>query len=234
MSLPKSKMISASKALLALAAKAKYNNDDSCRAIQNQTVTVNVQQHPNITTNTTNTASPASIITNTKPNDRKPDEVSTFNESNIENHTEEIPIIERDVNLDLEPSASNSVEAITKDYYEELDNLHSIVNNYETVAKALLLIIELLQSNPLKLNKIIIPTEPAFKELIMVLTGADDVEIRYSEDIACGISSRKYRVIEDIIVVKDQEPKSLKYAHPDVIRLFDKFNISIKMLAKHG
>ena len=140
MSLPKSKMISASKALLALAAKAKYNNDDSCRAIQNQTVTVNVQQHPNITTNTTNTASPASIITNTKPNDRKPDEVSTFNESNIENHTEEIPIIERDVNLDLEPSASNSVEAITKDYYEELDNLHSIVNNYETVAKALLLI----------------------------------------------------------------------------------------------
>ena len=33
MSLPKSKMISASKALLALAAKAKYNNDDSWSVI---------------------------------------------------------------------------------------------------------------------------------------------------------------------------------------------------------
>ena len=106
------------------------------------------------------------------------------------------------------------------------------MNNYEAVAKALILIIELLQSNPLKLNKIIIPTEPAFKELIMVLTGADDVEIRYSEDIACGISSKKYRVIEDIIVVHKQEPKSLKYSHPDIIRLFDRFNISIRMIAK--
>ena len=107
-----------------------------------------------------------------------------------------------------------------------------IVNNYEAVAKALILIIELLQSNPLKLNKIIVPTEPAFKELIMVLTGADDVEIRYSEDIACGITSKKYRVIEDIIVIKSQEPKSLKYSHPDIIRLFDRFNISIRMIAK--
>ena len=68
--------------------------------------------------------------------------------------------------------------------------------------------------------------------LILVLTGVDDVEIRYSEDIACGISSKKYRVIEDIIVIKHQEPKSLKYSYPDVIRLFDKFNISIKMIAK--
>ena len=121
---------------------------------------------------------------------------------------------------------------IDEDFYEELDNLHTIVNNYETVAKALILIIELLQSNPLKLNKIIVPTEPAFKELIMVLTNADDVEIRYSEDIACGISSKKYRVIEDIIVIKSQEPKSLKYSHPDIIRLFDRFNISIRMIAK--
>ena len=120
---------------------------------------------------------------------------------------------------------------IDEDFYEELDSLHAIVNNYETVAKALILIIELLQSNPLKLNKIIVPTEPAFKELILVLTGADDVEIRYSEDIACGISSKKYRVIEDIIVVHNQEPKYLKYSHPDIIRLFDRFNISLKMIA---
>ena len=239
MSLPKSKMISASKALLALA-KAKYNNDDSCRAIQNQTVTVNVQQHPTVTA----TSTPASVITNTQP--RTTHQPSSFSIGHQEPSVEEpnvVPIVERDVTLDDEPNdlridTTTPVEPIvdttSKDYYEELDNLHSLVNNYETVAKALLLVIELLQSNPLKLNKIIIPTEPAFKELIMVLTGADDVEIRYSEDIACGISSRKYRVIEDIIVVKDQEPKSLKYAHPDVIRLFDKFNISIKMLAKHG
>ena len=224
MSLPKSKMITASRAIMALAAKGKYHVDDSCRAIQNQTVTVNVQQHPTVTA----TSTPASVITNTNP--RTPiqePQPSSFQEPAIE----EPPIIERDIVLEPE-QPDVTTDTTTKDFYEELDNLHTIVNNYEAVAKALILIIELLQSNPLQLNKIIVPTEPAFKELIMVLTGADDVEIRYSEDIACGITSRKYKVIEDIIVIKNQEPKSLKYSHPDIIRLFDRFNISIRMIAK--
>ena len=217
-------MITASRAIMALAAKGKYHVDDSCRAIQNQTVTVNVQQHPTVTA----TSTPASVITNTNP--RTPiqePQPSSFQEPAIE----EPPIIERDIVLEPE-QPDVTTDTTTKDFYEELDNLHTIVNNYEAVAKALILIIELLQSNPLKLNKIIVPTEPAFKELITVLTGADDVEIRYSEDIACGISSKKYRVIEDIIVIKNQEPKSLKYSHPDIIRLFDRFNISIRMIAK--
>ena len=223
MSLPKSKMITASRAIMALAAKGKYHVDDSCRAIQNQTVTVNVQQHPTVTA----TSSPASVITNTNPRSSVQDpQPSSFQEP-----VEEPPIIERDIVLEPE-QPDVTTDTTTKDFYEELDNLHMIVNNYEAVAKALILIIELLQSNPLKLNKIIVPTEPAFKELIMVLTGADDVEIRYSEDIACGITSKKYRVIEDIIVIKNQEPKSLKYSHPDIIRLFDRFNISVRMIAK--
>jgi hypothetical protein len=224
-------MISASKAIMALAAKGKYQMDESCRAIQNQTVTVNVQQHPATTVTTTST--PASVITNTNPH--TPITPSSFQEPVNEEpvgHCNGV-VVERDIVL--EPAIGVNEEPVsdiaTKDFYEELDNLHAIVNNYETVAKALILIIELLQSNPLKLNKIIVPTEPAFKELILVLTGADDVEIRYSEDIACGISSKKYRVIEDIIVVHNQEPKSLKYSHPDIIRLFDRFNISLKMIA---
>jgi hypothetical protein len=221
-------MISASKAIMAIAAKGKYHVDDSCRAIQNQTVTVNVQQHPTVTANTTPASAITNIGTTPKTIDRKPD-VEPINDEPI--------VTERDIGTSLvlepEPTIDTTVDTPeSKDFYEELDNLHTIVNNYETVAKALILIIELLQSNPLKLNKIIVPTEPAFKELILVLTGAEDVEIRYSEDIACGISSKKYRVIEDIIVVKNQEPKSLKYSYPDVIRLFDKFNISIKTIAK--
>ena len=216
-------MITASRAIMALAAKGKYHVDDSCRAIQNQTVTVNVQQHPTVTA----TSSPASVITNTNP--RTP--VQEPQPSSFQEPVEEPPVIERDIVLEPE-QPDVTTDTTTKDFYEELDNLHMIVNNYEAVAKALILIIELLQSNPLKLNKIIVPTEPAFKELIMVLTSADDVELRYSEDIACGISSKKYRVIEDIIVIKNQEPKSLKYSHPDIIRLFDRFNISIRMIAK--
>jgi hypothetical protein len=117
-------------------------------------------------------------------------------------------------------------------FYEELETLHAMVSNYETVSKALILIIELYMSNPLVINKIIVPTEDVFSELIKVLTGADDIEVRYTEEVGCTLGSKKYKLVEDIIVIKSTEPKSLKYSHPDVIRLFDRFNISVKMLAK--
>ena len=238
MSIPKSKMISASKAIMAIAARAKYNADDSVRAIQNQTVKVNVQQHP--------TVSPATVINTTsshRPAITPEPPVSSFPE-----------VIERDIKLDDENADNMDVSVLPvnkpvtqpaappntsvpapnpvddANYIEELDTLHAMVNNYETVAKALILIIELIQSNPLIINKIIIPSEPAFIELVQILTGADEVEIRYSEDVGCTIG-KKYRYIEDIIVIKNTEPKSLRYSHPDIIRLFDKFNISVKMIA---
>ena len=223
-------MISASKAIMAIAAKARYNNDDSVRAIQNQTVNVTVQNSPTTTTNTntSSSTSPASVINNTNTHTPQPPSeppVSTFPE-----------VIERDIQLEPETpeviTSQDQEDNIAK-VYEELENLHAIVNNYETVAKALILIIELHQSNPLIINRIIIPTEQAFKELIQVLTSADEVEIRYSEEVSCSLSSKKYKLIEDIIVIKNTEPKSLKYSHPDIIRLFDRFNISVKMISKH-
>ena len=207
---------------MSIAAAAKYRKDENIKAIQNQTVNVTVQQHPH-QTNQASTSSPVKLIDNVQSH------------SNSQPETEfPIPIVERDIKLEPGTEFTPTAEPEPENYYEELENLHDIVNNYETVAKALILIIELLQSNPLKLNKIIVPTESAFKELILVLTSADDVEIRYSEDITCGIKSSKYRLIEDIIVIKNQEPKSLKYSYPDIIRLFDRFNISIKMIAKHS
>ena len=220
-------MISASKAIMAIAAKARYNTDDSVKAIQNQSVNITVQQHP--------TVSPATVInTASRPQVVHEPQPSSFPE-----------VIERDVKIDLEPEEPVQTPAQTTsvpdapqttdelNYLEELETLHAMVHNYETVAKALILIIELIQSNPLVINKIIIPTESAFKELILVLTGADECEIRYSEDVSCGISSKKYRPVEDIIVIKHTEPKSLKYSHPDIIRLFDRFNISVKTIVAH-
>ena len=242
MSLPKSKMISASKAIMAIAAKARYNTDDSVKAIQNQTVTVNVQQHP------TTTLSPATTINNTS----RPQTAPVHLRSQEAAAPSAPEIIERDIHLedDSEISATaydapiktpapaapvtpptEFVEPET-DYYQELETLHAMVSNYETVSKALILIIELMMSNPLVINKIIVPTEEVFRELVKVLTGADEVEIRYTEEVGCTLGSKKYKPVEDIIVIKHTEPKSLKYSHPDVIRLFDRFNISVKMLAK--
>ena len=236
MSIPKSKMITASRAIMAIAAKGRYHTDESVKAIQNQTVNVNVQQQP---PPPPAPVSPAAIInTASRPSSAPAPSAPE--------------IIERDIQLDLEepetptpatygittpapapaPVTVSTVPEPETDYYEELETLHAMVSNYETVSKALILIIELYMSNPLVINKIIVPTEDVFSELIKVLTGADDIEVRYTEEVGCTLGSKKYKLVEDIIVIKSTEPKSLKYSHPDVIRLFDRFNISVKMLAK--
>ena len=229
-------MITASRAIMAIAAKGRYHTDESVKAIQNQTVNVNVQQQP---PPPPAPVSPAAIInTASRPSSAPAPSAPE--------------IIERDIQLDLEepetptpatygittpapapaPVTVSTVPEPETDYYEELETLHAMVSNYETVSKALILIIELYMSNPLVINKIIVPTEDVFSELIKVLTGADDIEVRYTEEVGCTLGSKKYKLVEDIIVIKNTEPKSLKYSHPDVIRLFDRFNISVKMLSK--
>ena len=114
--------------------------------------------------------------------------------------------------------------------YAELGELHRLLNNSENVAKALILIIDLMMSNPLMINKLIVPTYESFRELICTLTCSDDVDIQYNEDVSCTVS-KKYHLIEDIYVVKDGETQSLKYTYPEVLRLFDRFKISSKMIA---
>ena len=231
-------MITASRAIMAIAAKGRYHTDESVKAIQNQTVNVNVQQQP---PPPPAPVSPAAIINTTSRPSSAPAPSAP-------------EIIERDIQLDLEepetptpatygiatpapappptPVTVSTVPETETDYYEELETLHAMVSNYETVSKALILIIELYMSNPLVINKIIVPTEDVFRELVKVLTGADDIEVRYTEEVGCTLGSKKYKLVEDIIVIKNTEPKSLKYSHPDVIRLFDRFNISVKMLSK--
>ena len=205
MSLPKSKVLSASKAIMSIAAAAKYRSDENVKAIQKQTVNINVNHSTPVQAPT-----PAQIITTPTP---------TPAPAPVQEPQPEI--IERDIIL--EPAQAQSHEA-------DLEHLYSMLNNYETVAKALIMIIDLIESNPLIVNKIIVPTEASFKELVIVLTGAEDVEIRYVEDIGCTAFSKKYRFVEEIIVVKDAEAKAMKYSYPDVTRLFDRFNISTKMI----
>lgn len=213
MSLPKSKVLTASKAIMSIAAAAKYRSDENVKAIQKQTVNINVNHSAPAPVQA---PTPAQIITTPTPAPTPAPAPAPVQEPQPE-------IIERDIIL--EPAQAQSHEA-------DLEHLYSMLNNYETVAKALIMIIDLIESNPLIVNKIIVPTEASFKELVIVLTGAEDVEIRYVEDIGCTAFSKKYRFVEEIIVVKDAEAKAMKYSYPDVTRLFDRFNISTKMIAQ--
>ena len=206
MSVPKSKMLSESRAIMAIANKTRESREITHKAIQNQTVNINLQRTENPSVSTTRYTSVPEIQTNI-----------------------EIPmVVERSVSI--EPTVEDETPTLNSTYTEELNSLYNMVNNYEIVAQALILIIDIMQSNPLMINKFIVTKESYFRDLICVLTHAEDVDIKRVEEVGCTLSSKKYDLIDDIFVVKDGEPKSLKYAYPEVARLFDRFNISIKRI----
>ena len=114
---------------------------------------------------------------------------------------------------------------------QTLDELQEMLNNSENVAKALIMIIDIMQSNPLIVNKLIVPYKQPFVDLVQTLTGADDVDIQFCDDVGC-FASNKYKVVDDVYVIKNGDTQSLKYGFPEVLRLFDRFNISTKMIAQ--
>ena len=219
-------MISASRAIMSIAAAAKLSRDQSSRTVQKQTVNINLANHGQ--------ANPRSKV-----------QTAYVAQTPTQTYTPVYPeITERSIELEPEEPAAAAHRAdptfggepyketaVNSDVYAQLQDLHSMLNNYETVAEALILIIDLIQSNPLMINKLIVPTEDSFRELLMVLTGAEDVDFKYLDDVGCTLSSKKYRLVEEIFITKDTEPKSLKYAYPEVARLFDRFKISTKMVA---
>jgi hypothetical protein len=203
-------MISASRAIMSIAANAKYRKDENVRAIQKQTVNINLANHNPQTTARTYAVGAASGYAPVQTVPRYP-EIASSPE-----------IVERDVKLDVEepapiaeppaaykadPTFGGAVEtAVSSDIYVpdnspegcgQLQDLHSMLNNYETVAQALILIIDLIQSNPLMINKLIVPTEESFRELLMILAGAEDIDVKYMDDVGCTLSSKKYRLVVD-------------------------------------
>ena len=194
MTLPKSKMLSASKSIMAIASLKR----DVQKQQQKQVVNVNVQQPP---------------ITVHYP---APYEID-----------ENITVVPATPPQPQPQPPQQTRAADTK----TLDELHEMLNNSENVAKALIMIIDIMQSNPLIINKLIVPYKQPFIELVQTLTDADDVDIQFNDDVGC-FASNKYKVVDDVYIIKNGDTQSLKYGFPEVLRLFDRFNISTKMIAQ--
>ena len=222
MSIPKSKMLSASRAIMAIANKTRESREITHKSIQNQTVNINLQRSEN-----SGFSVPRAAESPSYPPIPDVQETPTYQPFPSVAPGAIGPVVqERSVSLEPE----TPVQSPNNNYANELNSLYNLVNNYETVAQALILIIDLIQSNPLIINKYIVPNENTFRDLICILTNADDVDIKRVEDVGCTLSSKKYDLIDDIFVISDGDPKSLKYGYPEVARLFDRFNISLKMV----
>ena len=198
MTLPKSKMLSASKSIMAMASMKR--DIQKLDQHQKQVVNVNVNQTP--------APSPQVNVVYPKPYE-------------VEDGITVVPAT---------PTAQTRDQTAVETNDTKLEELQAMLNNSEAVAKALITIIDIMQSNPLIINKLIVPYKQPFIELVQTLTNADDIDISFSDDIGC-FASKKYKLIDDVYVIKNGDAQSLKYSYPEVLRLFDRFKISVRMLA---
>ena len=110
-----------------------------------------------------------------------------------------------------------------------INELTTQIQDQEKIVQALSLIIELLESNPLIINKYVIAKAETLEELITLLTGADSVEI-LTADIECGCNpSKAVAPVERIYVTKGGDIKQLKYDFPEALRMLETHRISTKL-----
>lgn len=208
---PPSKLLKASKSIMAIA-DLKHNCPDTKQA-----------QNVNIVVNPTYMEKKVSYPTTehkeTKTESPQPEQVqATSVEQQVPQSQERNPYEEAVASRGVD-SAMEKTNEICKDIIEEKEN----------VIRALSLIIEIIQQNPLVVNKYIVASEESLKELIRLLTNTARVEIDL-EDVDCSCTSKKYRLIKRIWMV-DQEGNQYTLPQlPVIMRLFDNYRISLNLV----
>lgn len=134
-----------------------------------------------------------------------------------------------------EPQATEDVPVIYDDQASQveadeiLNELKQQISDRDKMCQALSLIIEILENNPIIINKWVVADDQTLKQLILLLTDADEVDIQIG-DIDCGCSQTKYSNIQCIYVIKDGTAQNFKYSCPNACRILDTHRISTNLV----
>ena len=115
---------------------------------------------------------------------------------------------------------------------ETLKNMESIIKNKDLLIQVLVLCVDILENNPLIINKFVIAEEKELSLMIKYLTDADEVDIyKVDHECKCTIGkSEKYDIVDRIIVKKNGEIYNLKYSFPDVVQFLFERRFSTKFV----
>ena len=198
MSIPSSKILKTSKSILAIA-DLKHNSP----------------------TTTQNTKHENSLSSNQNVNIVVSGDKVAYPKVDLENH-EENPYNHSD---------GQEPEVMTRslnDALQKTEEISETLEDKENVIKALTLIIEILQSNPLIVNKYVVAEEETLAELIRLMTNSEAVEIDTS-DVECSCLRSQYKIIKRIYITKDNEVYSISQC-PVLFKLFDNYRISLNLV----
>lgn len=199
MSIPTSKILKASKSIMAIAELRNHSPMSS----QSQNVNVIIGTQP-----------PAQ--------EEKPDQKAKYPDAQTQPAQAENPY------HSLPPEQAQAVARDIESAMEKTKEIESEIEEKENTIRALTLIIECLQGNPLIVNKFVVAEMAVLSELIRLLTSADSVEIDCA-DVECSCMAAKYRTIKRIYVRKDGEVYSISQC-PVILRLLDNYRISLNFV----
>lgn len=206
MSVPKSKILSASKGFLAQADVRFHSPSQSQTNNQSVNIVVTTAKDKEGVEKEEPKKEPVTHASNEIP--PYPVYPSVFAE----------PVVEREVKIEPEVKP-----VLTRD-------VSDLISDREKLIEALNLIIDIQQNNPLIINKYMVAEEETFIKLIKLFTDSDSVELlKVDPDTSCTCKI-KYEIITKIIVKKNGEIYNLKYNYPDVIEELDNRRISYKLV----
>ena len=218
MTIPASKILKASKSLVAAASLQHHSPTFENAQTQNVHVIVN-----NPTTTTTKSDNPNEPTTTNPTNESN-------NSNNIEDRDGIYVVYGKDDSDNPYKSAQHNVaERDLKSATANVEELSKLIIEKDNLIKALSLIIEMFQSNPLMINKYVIAHEETLKELIRLLTNADSVDIQLA-DLECSCTNPKTSTIKRIYLTVDDQIYSLDMC-PSVLKLFETYRISLILVA---
>ena len=203
MTIPKSKILSSSRSILTKATVASDVNKN--QNIQNVNVVVrSLSEEKSVPENQPPQISPVTSTGN----------IPTY----------PYPELPAATSFGIQPAASytdRSPEEILSQYENQLQNSQSI-------NQALSLVIDILESNPLIINKYIISSFVNLQKLILLLTSADQVELELDDpDIDCFCSAiTDYQRIKSIYILKNNQQYNFHYAFPESVRILERHKIS--------
>ena len=130
------------------------------------------------------------------------------------------------------PAESQVKERSIDTANETLKNMESIIKNKDLLIQVLVLCVDILENNPLIINKFVIAEEKELSLMIKYLTDADEVDIyKVDHECKCTIGkSEKYDIVDRIIVKKNGEIYNLKYSFPDVVQFLFERRFSTKFV----
>lgn len=121
------------------------------------------------------------------------------------------------------PYASNLSPAAE----DRIEDVKELVATSERTCEALSMMVDIVYSNPLIINKFVVTDAASLKELIKLLTNSDDVVV-FIEDPECTCLKNSFLKVSKIHVTKDSVTNEFKYSYPKAKHILDEHHISVK------